>query len=146
MKTSAIQVVAFEPSETARQWLLRNLQLNRIPTAGGKCMVSSKTVARSDTSEACTLDTLLPVIQPPCVVKIDVEGAEVEVLNGASGLLRRDDIRWIVEVHSRVLEDQCQALFAGAGLRTRIVDNAWWRVVLPEMRPLEHNRWLVAMR
>ena len=32
------------------------------------------------------------------------------------------------------------------GFRVRIVPNAWWRVVLPEQRPVELNRWLVAYR
>jgi len=28
----------------------------------------------------------------------------------------------------------------------QIIKDAWWRVIVPEMRPIEHNRWLWATK
>ena len=31
-----------------------------------------------------------------------------------------------------------------AGYAVTVIKNAWWRVFVPEQRPIPHNRWLVA--
>jgi FkbM family methyltransferase len=49
--------------------------------------------------EAVTLDRFAEDHRPPAVVKIDVEGAEVEVLKGAEGVFRRSKPTLICEVH-----------------------------------------------
>jgi FkbM family methyltransferase len=36
----------------------------------------------------------------PCVVKVDVEGAEAQVLQGARRFLDGDQTRWVIELHS----------------------------------------------
>jgi hypothetical protein len=143
LKTSATQVFAFEPLAESRDWLTRNLRLNEL-TADPRCVVSSKLVGRCDTEDECTLDDMSPMLEPPCLVKVDVEGAEGDVLAGATTLLKRRDVSWLMEVHSAELERECRTRFAAAGLRTTLVKNAWWRFALPELRPLEVNRWLVA--
>jgi hypothetical protein len=78
------------------------------------------------------------------VVKVDVEGAELQVLEGARDLLGRGGVSWIVETHSLELERECIRVLESCRLRVRVVEPAWWRVAVPETRPIAHNRWLVA--
>jgi hypothetical protein len=46
----------------------------------------------------------------PQVVKIDVEGAEVEVLQGAKNMLRNQRPRLFIEAHSHALSAECAML------------------------------------
>lgn len=77
----------------------------------------------------------------PDFVKIDVDGAEVDVLDGACGLLadRRPNV--LVEVHSEELERRCGGLLVDHGYSPMIVSQ---RKILRDYRPTAHNRWLVA--
>jgi FkbM family methyltransferase len=58
---------------------------------------ASLTVAGEVTVATAQLDSL--ELPPPTVVKIDVEGAEVEVLRGMQQALRRDRPVVVVEIH-----------------------------------------------
>ena len=145
LKSSARVVVAVEPSEQARQQLARNLELNNC--AGDRRLtVDPHFVGQRDSSTERTVDSLLPQVQPPCVVKIDVDGGELDVLRGARRTLDRRDVSWIVETHSEELERQCRDVLRASGLATKVVRNAWWRVLAPEFRPIPHNRWLIGFR
>jgi hypothetical protein len=88
----------------------------------------------------------LPLMHNRVLIKIDVEGAEATVLAGMRDLLKENDCRLIIETHSALLEKDCMALLNNQGYATRIIKNTWWRSILPERRPLEHNRWLAAWR
>ena len=91
-----------------------------------------------------TLDELTDQFFPPDLVKVDIEGAEVAALAGASQLLESPARpSWIIEVHSAELEEECVAVLAGAGYHPQIVDHRRW---LPDYRPAEHNRWIIAAR
>ncbi len=54
-------------------------------------------------------------LPPPDVMKIDVEGAEVDVLCGAAETLRRFGPKLFIEAHSQILEDACGRLLTEAG-------------------------------
>jgi Methyltransferase FkbM domain len=77
----------------------------------------------------------------PDFVKIDVEGAEGKVLDGLTRTMTDHKPHLIVETHSTALERQCLESLKEHGYAPVIVDQ---RRVLPENRPREHNRWLVA--
>jgi hypothetical protein len=90
-----------------------------------------------------TLDDLVFVkgFKPPTLIKIDVDGPEVEVLSGATRVLAECRPKLIVEVHSPQLEIDCKALLERSGYAVRIVKN---NPLVQEKRPVELNRWLVA--
>lgn len=90
------------------------------------------------------IDRDLGAVEDPVVVKIDVEGAEVEVLRGAVQLLK-GDVSLIVEVHSRSLERECLAFLGALGYETVVVSRAWYRFVFPERRN-DENRWVIATK
>lgn len=77
----------------------------------------------------------------PDLVKIDVEGAEADVLSGARRLLAERMPHLVVETHSEELERRCGDLLVEAGYRPRVVSQ---RRRFSDLRPTEHNRWLVA--
>lgn len=97
----------------------------------------------AEISQKHPLDSFSP-IETPAIIKMDIEGWEAIVLRTAPRLLQQD-VRWIVETHSKRLEDECLEIFRSAGLNARVIQNAWWRAVLPERRN-GHNRWIVAVR
>jgi hypothetical protein len=78
----------------------------------------------------------------PDFVKIDVEGAEEKVLGGLARTMTDHKPHLIVETHSKALERQCIAFLKDHGYAPVVVDQR--RRWLPDNRPREHNRWLVA--
>jgi hypothetical protein len=142
-RTNARRVLAFEPSDTSRERMRRNLHLNGMES-DPRLRIVPAFVGSMEKGNWRTLNSFLAEIDGPCLVKIDVDGGEAEVLRGATTLVARRDVCWIIETHSAELERECVAILQRAGLRTLIVPNAWWRRFVPELRPIAHNRWLVA--
>lgn len=83
-------------------------------------------------------------IKITALFKIDVEGGELMVLGGMHDTLINCNCYLIIETHSRQLERDCINFLLQKKYQTRIIKNAWWRIILGERRPLAHNRWLVA--
>jgi hypothetical protein len=139
-------VLAFDPSDRFPEELNANLALNGF--AGDRRLTLEKRfVSDSEDGSHCTLDACAAAaLGGPCVVKIDVDGGESSVLRGARRLLARKDVFWIIETHSADLESECVRMLREAGHETQIVPNAWWRVFVPEHRPIPHNRWLTARK
>jgi hypothetical protein len=79
---------------------------------------------------------------PANVIKVDVEGDEVQVLRGAERLLREHRPRLIIEVHSLSLETECQALLHGLGYTTTVVENS--ALADESAFRVGFNRWLCA--
>jgi len=144
-KTGAGRVLAFEPDQACLPFLHENLRLNGLEESE-RLELSTKFVGDSDTQREIRLDSLAPTVQFPCLVKMDVDGAEETILNGAPIFNRAGDVRWIIETHSMELERACQAILKAAGFEVRVIRNGWWRALIPEMRPCAHNRWLAAWR
>jgi FkbM family methyltransferase len=68
------------------------------------------------------LDSLVQPTGPwpaPQVMKIDVEGSEMDVLRGAMGVLQRHRPRVLLETHSPELAKQCRSLLAPLGYHFR---------------------------
>ena len=92
-----------------------------------------------------TLDELTAGCREPIVVKIDVEGGELDVLRSGPETMSRDTT-FLIETHSLELERQCVDLLEGDGYICQVIRPAWWRGLVPEQRPSAHNQWLVATR
>jgi hypothetical protein len=139
------RVIAFEPDPASNEKLQANLRLND-PALAAKLTIVSKFLGSRDQDGWCSLDSHLAALPGPTLLKIDVEGGEVDVLRGARQLLAREDCVLVVETHSPALERECAAFLQSLGYRTRIVKNGWYRILVPEQRSLELNRWLIAAR
>ena len=75
-----------------------------------------------------------------------LDGGEEQVLNGARNFNNLPGIRWLIETHSQQLEVSCDKILQAAGFQTRIIPNARWRIFVPELRPIAHNRWLASKK
>ncbi len=144
-KTTAIKVFTFEPDPTWIKELLKNLEANQLRDSR-KLTLIQKFCSNQVTSQTTTLNEWVSQIQNPCFIKIDIEGSEVLALQGATQLLKKNDARWLVETHSQENEQACLEIFKNFEYKTRIIKNAWWRLFIPEKRPIGFNRWLVAYK
>jgi hypothetical protein len=145
-KTPARVIYTFDPRPDAFEELKRNIALNNAQS-GKEINLSTKMIGSHDNDEMCTLDSLQDGIVFPCMIKIDIEGAEIDALKGARKLMLAEQVRWLIEVHSVECESVCSQILEGAGYQVRIIKNAWWRLLIPEGRgDSDHNRWLVAYR
>lgn len=61
---------------------------------------------------------------PPAVIKVDVEGAELLVMEGANEMLRRHRPLLLVEVHHIRLMFHLRPLLEGCGYRVAMIDEA----------------------
>lgn len=140
LASRAERVIACEPGPVAGA-LLENAGLNGWEE-GGRFSLVRKLVGSGD---GCVrMGELLDGLPGPVLVKVDVDGGELDVLSSAVRANERKDIFWIVEVHSVKLEADCVSWMASCGWRPLIVSNAWWRACLPERRSFTRNRWIVA--
>lgn len=112
---------------------------DRNPSLGPVTVVTAE-VASSTSASSVTIDDLAAAHFVPDLIKIDIEGGELEALRGADRVLAtRPGI--LLEVHGERLEWDCLELLRAAGYAPPdVVDRRRW---LPEHRPLAHNRWLI---
>ncbi|OAI50977.1 hypothetical protein AYO44_05305 [Planctomycetaceae bacterium SCGC AG-212-F19] len=137
------RVLAFEPDVALRRVMEANFQLNRLGYRG-KLQLDDHYVGTREDGRWCRLENMSSVIPLPTIIKIDVDGGELDVLRGARRLLSQKGICLVIETHSAELEVQCSTFLRDLGYRVRIVPNGWYRRILPEQRPIAHNRWLLA--
>lgn len=141
-KTSAKTVFAFEPSAEHDGTFSRNLALNGL--AKDERLNRFSEFAGTGENGTARLDALADALSSPVFVKVDVDGAEVEVLRGMRGLFERLQMRLLLETHSPQLEARSVELLREYRCEVRVVRNAWWRAVIRDQRPIPFNRWLVA--
>lgn len=145
-KTSADKIFSFEPSEDSCNSLKENINLNHNSTSKSLRIIKKAVCAKNSNFEI-SLDSLWNEISFPCFVKMDIDGGEVEALNGAIQFLSGNyDVRWLIETHSYELEKECIRILSRNRFHYKIIYNAWWRKFIPEQRPIEMNRWLVAYK
>lgn len=136
-------VIAVEPDSEARTLLGRNLALN--PELDSTRLTIITDFVGSDRENGMeTLDHLTRELRAPILVKLDVDGGELDVLQGSEALLSRLDSLWLIETHSWELENACIEFLEQRGYQTCIIPNAGYRAVIPENRQSAHNRWLSA--
>lgn len=80
------------------------------------------------------LDSMVSDLEFPVVVKIDVDGAEMDVLEGTRRLIAMPQVRWIIETHTPALEWSCLAALHAKVYQTCVIPQTWWSVSLPELR------------
>jgi FkbM family methyltransferase len=124
------EVVALEPTphpaQRAREFVAANgAKVRIVEAAGGKAsgrmqLGAAGTEALSVLSDSGTIDVAVVAIDDLGLdkvdfIKIDVEGAEIDVLEGGRKTLARDHPRIAIEVHSKALAGQVHQLLTGLG-------------------------------
>ena len=136
------QVVAVEPIAELRALIDENLALNGLAESPRLHIVGDY-LGTASWARPHTLDSIVSALPRPVFIKLDVDGSELDILESGKEIVADAQVRWLIETHSAELEAQCIEIFRGANRRARIVRNARWRALLPEQRPIEHNRWLL---
>ena len=136
----SLELIACEPIQSLGQDFLTNVEAN------GWTMEGITLIPYCVGVRDYPLDSFLLGKREPILIKIDVEGAEADVLMSGQKTLSRDKCALILETHSRQAESECLGILKGFGYAVSIVNPAWYRFLVPEHRPLPHNRWLVAQR
>jgi FkbM family methyltransferase len=133
------KVYAFEPLERNLVYLRRHLALNNVEN----CVILETAVSNREGTRpfsaaswsssmahlstdgeklvpSTTLDTCIygdRGLRPPDIIKIDVEGAEIEVLEGASRVLTEFHPAIFLEIHGTQLHAECSASLLAKGYR-----------------------------
>jgi len=134
-------VHAFEPSALCER-ITDNVEINRANYALAPVSVYKQFVTANAAPQRPNEVTLDEVVYDAplkrCdVIKIDVDGAEADVLRGAHRTLEHFHPHLFVEVHSRDLLTQVQQIVSGYGYTLHIEDAA-----PHEHRPIEYNAFL----
>ena len=75
---------------------------------------------------------------PPALLKVDVEGAEGDVVDGATNLLAQGRSRWLIALHGQAAADAVYERMTGHGYR--LTDLAGTTLDLDGVR-LTHSVW-----
>jgi FkbM family methyltransferase len=150
------RVIAVEPDPANLARLRRHLTANHaddvtvIPAAAGAADGRGQlarrvghpsetrviSTARGD-CDVVTLDALLERFGPPGLVKIDVEGAEADVLAGAARIVEEIRPIWIIEVHGERGAGAVSVL-REAGYRVAALDGPGEEAVALPSNPARH--------
>jgi hypothetical protein len=136
------EIYSFEVQEIQAVEQPKNFVLNGFST--NKLHVIQKYASDVIDDMNVTVDSIVNVKGKKVFFKVDIEGAELMALHGATQLLKNNTCSIIVETHAKDLDDQCVDFLQSLGYSTSIVEYAWYRAIIPEKRSLEHNRWIVA--
>jgi precorrin-6B methylase 2 len=142
-RSSISKVLACDRNQVVLDLMMRNLNANQLAS---RVAVHRVSVGTFTDAGFRSLDDLLRHETPPFVIKIDVDGGELDVLTSGRTVLDEHDCWLIVETHSLALERECARYLQQLGYRTQVIANGWYRKFVPEFRPIGHNRWLVAAR
>lgn len=139
-------VYAFEPSQQSCEHIAYHVELNSHDHALAPVSVYDRFVVSDETKSdlpSITVDGMVrdASLERVDVIKIDVDGAEAEVLSGAHRTLERFRPHLFVEVHSRDLMSQVQQISNRYGYVLRLEDAAPY-----EQRPTEFNAFLLSER
>jgi hypothetical protein len=127
-------IFAFEPGEDGSQ-ILKNFELNpKVPLA--RVEVFRKFVSAESSDQSVSIDALVMERNLPRVdvIKIDVDGAEIDVLQGMSITLERFHPHLFIEVHSEGLLEKVKSITDGLGYNMKLEQPP-----AHEQRPIEFN-------
>ena len=131
------RVIAFEPVARNLEYLRRHLEINRITNvtvidsavsdeSGDRSFMagaSNATGRLSPTGDTVvpveTLDALIArgIIPDPDIIKMDIEGGELNALSGAKRMLERVKPTILVATHSESIHQACIEFLTGLGYR-----------------------------
>ena len=134
------EIICYEPQPQHQRELQRGF--DAFAGSGHSARLIAAMVGAREAPGMTTLDALQVADRDNTLIKIDVEGAELEVLAGAALWLRPSNL-FVVEVHKRDYLDPLVRLFGSHGLQLTQVDQRPLPFLGREQRDID-NRWLVS--
>lgn len=133
------EIVAFEPETDHFESLSQSLRGQQDGLV--EFTLINNFVGATDATDSKTLDSL-PHDRDNTLIKIDVEGAEEDVLAGASSWLRPSNY-FLIEIHKPEFLETIPRLFAKRGLVLDQINQQPLKLIGRELRD-EQNWWLVS--
>ncbi len=145
-KSSSPRVIAFEPieakceiiTEVASWGEYKGCDIQALPLTVGSVVSDTQT----------TLDRILSEMKIQDddfgLVKVDVEGAEVDVLAGSEMLLKMENVDWLIEIHGDHLIPEVAKYFVEAGRAFLIQPERKIPFLSPEQREIA-TYWLTTI-
>jgi Methyltransferase FkbM domain len=138
------EIVAFEPQQQHMDELQESLGQQAGTT---QIRLVQSMVSDAEKPGVTTLDSVKwergnESARSETLIKIDVEGAELEVLRGAQSWMNASNY-FVIEVHQEPCLEQISRLFGEHQLRLNRIDQRPLPLLGPEMRSKE-NWWLVS--
>lgn len=134
------EILCFEPQPQHQDELRRGLA--PFADAGHAVRIMPSMVGDRDAPGWTTLDSLEVADRDKTLVKIDVEGAELDVLAGAHSWLRPSNL-FLIEVHKHEYLAPLSRLFESHGLRLTHIEQKPLPLLGREQRDAD-NSWLVS--
>jgi hypothetical protein len=140
------EIIAFEPQQEHIETLQESIRVQ--PTSAITVTIVQALVGSDTRAGVTSLDAVHSQAandsesRTDTLVKIDVEGAELEVLNGATSWLRPTNY-FVIEVHEESFLEGIIRVFGARGLRLIRVDQRPLPLLGREARS-EKNWWLVS--
>lgn len=143
------KVYAFESN---KERVMKFPELTRRNNAEGKIKVLEAYVTNSDDTDPLNKTSIDSFVYEkgnpaPDIIKIDIEGEELNALRGAEKTLKEHHPKLILEIHSRELAVECPAYIKKLGYAVQPVGMGWLGRLFPEARSdgrNEYNGWFVA--
>lgn len=140
------EIIAFEPEESAFEKLqssVKNQHTDRVQFSLHNSFVGSKTGSEMATLDEFLLQRRDKNIAENALIKIDVEGAELEVIAGASRWLNPTNY-FLIEVHwDASFLEKLNKIFAERGLKLKQINQRALPILGYENRDRE-QWWLVS--
>lgn len=134
------EITGFEPQEQCMEMLRESVAAQR--EAGVRFQLVQALVGREVSESMATLDALPANDRRNTLIKIDVEGAELDVIAGARSWMNSSNL-FVIEVHKEEYLGQLQRMFSERGLKLVQVNQRPLPLLGREDRE-ETNWWLVS--
>jgi hypothetical protein len=137
------EIIAVEPQAAHLAVLRQSLAVQ--PEHSPRVDIIQAFVGREPKTGVITLDSIQRDFaddNASTLIKIDVDGPEVEVIEGGCSSLRRSNL-FVIEVHEEIFIERLRALFANKQLRLVLIRQRPLPFLGYESRPKD-NCWLVS--
>jgi hypothetical protein len=138
---TAGEIVAYEPQTTHCNTLQNTISL-QAPGQAKVRVVQALVGAKDNVTDTVTLDSSDAPDRNRTLIKIDVEGAELDVIAGALSWMKPSNL-FLIEVHKESFLDSIPEIFASHGQKLVRVDQRPLPLLGREVRD-ESNWWLVS--
>lgn len=143
--SQSAEIIAFEPVPQHFEELkssLYNQPKDKVQISLHNCFVGSEVKSGMTTLDAIAHQRNTPKAHENALIKIDVEGAELEVIAEASRWLNPTNY-FLIEVHDASFLDILTQKFSAQGIKLKQVNQQALPIIGREMRS-ELNWWLVS--
>lgn len=143
------RIIAIEPDQAMVRSLQAKIDCSEIlynSILSGRISIIEKFIGTQNGDKHVRLDQIGIDHSHRGFIRINIDGAEFEVLRSGRQLLASAKADILVKTYSDELQKHCFDFLEEAGYSCGIIKKAWWRSLIAEQRPREHNRWLFATR